>query len=159
MTEQNVAESPQRAPVHQEAELKQAADRMHVLFVCIHNAGRSQMALGFFSHLVGDRAAGWSGGSEPAAVVNPLVVEAMAERGIDITAEYPKQWTDEIVRAADVVIDMGCGDTVPILSGHRYEHWPIPDPADQDIEEIRAVRDEIEIRTRRLIGNLGLAPV
>ncbi|NNH70529.1 arsenate reductase ArsC [Nocardia uniformis] len=130
-----------------------------VLFVCTHNAGRSQMALGFFNHLVGGRATAWSGGSAPAAQINPLVVQAMSERGIDITAEYPKPWTDELVRAADVVIDMGCGDTDPIMSGHRYEQWPLPDPAGHDIEEIRAIRDQIEIRIRRLIGNLRLAPV
>lgn len=127
-----------------------------VLFVCTHNAGRSQMALGFFADLVGDRAAGWSGGSTPDAVVNPLVVAAMAERGVDITAEFPKPWTDELMRAADVVVDMGCGDTDPILSGHRYEQWPLRDPAGQGIDEIRVIRDEIEHRVRRLITNLGL---
>ncbi|MFI6871587.1 arsenate reductase ArsC [Nocardia sp. NPDC050406] len=128
-----------------------------VLFVCTHNAGRSQMALGFFTHFVGDRAAGWSGGSQPGAAINPLVVEAMAERGVDITTEYPKPYTDELMRAADVVIDMGCGDTDPILSGHRFEQWPLRDPAGQGIEEVRAIRDEIEVRIRRLVVNLHLA--
>ncbi|WP_067714653.1 arsenate reductase ArsC [Nocardia yamanashiensis] len=127
-----------------------------VLFVCTHNAGRSQMAQGFFNHLVGDSAFGWSGGSSPNVLVNPLVVTAMAERGIDITAEFPKPWTDEFVRAADVVVDMGCGDTDPLVSGHRFEQWPLPDPAGQTMEEIRAIRDEIEIRVHRLAINLGL---
>ncbi|WP_067536652.1 arsenate reductase ArsC [Nocardia crassostreae] len=127
-----------------------------VLFVCTHNAGRSQMALGFFTHLTGDLACGWSGGSAPDTAVNPLVIEAMAERGIDITAEFPKPWTDELMRAADVVIDMGCGDTDPIVSGHRFEQWSLPDPAGQDIAEIRAIRDNIESRVRRLVANLGL---
>lgn len=128
-----------------------------VLFVCTHNAGRSQMALGFFTHLVGNRAAGWSGGSEPGSAINPLVVQAMAERGVDITDEYPKPYTDELMRAADVVIDMGCGDTDPIISGHRFEQWPLRDPAGQGLDEVRAIRDEIEVRIRRLVVNLHLA--
>lgn len=128
-----------------------------VLFLCTHNAGRSQMALGFFHHLVGDRAPAWSAGSTPDKVVNPLVVQAMTERGVDISTEFPKPWTDEFMRAADVVVDMGCGDDGPILSGHRYEQWPLPDPASHDIEEIRVIRDDIEHRVRRLITDLGLA--
>ncbi|GAB4585785.1 arsenate reductase ArsC [Nocardia sp. IFM 10818] len=128
-----------------------------VLFVCTHNAGRSQMALGFFTRLAGDRACGWSGGSAPDIAVNPLVVTAMAERGIDIAAEFPKPWTDELMRAADVVIDMGCGDTDPIVSGHRFEQWPLPDPAGQGLDDIRTIRDDIETRVRRLVANLGLA--
>ncbi len=127
-----------------------------VLFVCTHNAGRSQMAQGFFNHLVGAAASGWSGGSAPNVLVNPLVVTAMAERGIDISAEFPKPWTDEFVRAADVVVDMGCGDSDPLVTGHRFEQWPLPDPASQTIEEIRAIRDEIEVRVHRLAINLGL---
>ncbi len=94
-----------------------------MLFLCTHNAGRSQMAMGFFTHLAGDAAVAWSGGSEPGDEVNPAAVQAMAERGIDISHEYPKPWTDEIVQAADVVITMGCGDACPIFPGHRYEEW------------------------------------
>ena len=99
-----------------------------VLFLCVHNAGRSQMALGFFNHLAGDRAVAWSGGSEPGIEVNPAAVAAMAEVGIDIAKEYPKPWTDEIVQAADVVITMGCGDACPIFPGKRYEDWELDDP-------------------------------
>ncbi|MEV6097370.1 arsenate reductase ArsC [Nocardia sp. NPDC051981] len=127
-----------------------------VLFVCTHNAGRSQMALGFFNLLAGDRASGWSCGSAPNTVVNPLVVAAMAERGVDIADEFPKPWADELMRAADVVVDMGCGDTDPIIAGHRFEQWPLPDPAGGGIEEIRGIRDAIELRVRRLVANLGL---
>src|SRR6188474_230410 len=100
-----------------------------VLFLCVHNAGRSQMALGWFNHLAGDKAIAWSGGSEPAEEVNQAAVLAMAEVGIDIAAEFPKPWTEEVVRAADVVITMGCGDTCPLYHGKRYEDWEIEDPA------------------------------
>ncbi|MDT4937451.1 MAG: hypothetical protein QOG80_1122, partial [Pseudonocardiales bacterium] len=96
-----------------------------VLFLCVHNAGRSQMALGFFEHYAGDRAIAWSGGSEPAREVQPSAIAAMAERGIDISREYAKPWTDEVVRAADVVITMGCGDACPIFPGKRYEDWEL----------------------------------
>ena len=102
-----------------------------MLFLCTHNAGRSQMALGFFTHYAGDKAIAWSGGSEPGNEINPAAIEAMREVGIDITGEYPKPWTDEIVRAADVVITMGCGDACPIFPGKRYENWELPDPAGQ----------------------------
>jgi len=125
-----------------------------VLFLCVHNAGRSQMAMGFFSHLAGDRAVAWSGGSEPASSVNPAAVEAMRERGIDISAEFPKPWTDEVVRAADVVISMGCGDACPIFPGKRYEEWVLEDPAGLGIEAVRPVRDEIERRIRALLAEL-----
>ncbi|MGW5229872.1 arsenate reductase ArsC [Nocardia niigatensis] len=128
-----------------------------VLFVCKLNAGRSQMALGFFKRLAGDRASAWSCGSAPGVAVNPLVVAAMAERGVDIADEFPKPWADELMRAADVVIDMGCGDTDPIIAGHRFEQWPLPDPAGEGIDEIRGIRDDIELRVRRLVANLGLA--
>ncbi|MTE15250.1 arsenate reductase ArsC [Nocardia sp. CT2-14] len=128
-----------------------------VLFVCTHNAGRSQMALGFFNRLAGNRASAWSCGSAPDVAVNPLVVAVMAERGVDIADEFPKPWADELMRAADVIIDMGCGDTDPIIAGHRFEQWPLPDPVGEDIEEIRGIRDEIEVRVRRLVANLGLA--
>ena len=127
-----------------------------MLFLCVHNAGRSQMALGWFQRLAGDRAVAWSGGSEPGPEVNPAAVEAMAEVGIDITEEFPKPWTDEIVRAADVVITMGCGDACPIFPGKRYEDWPLDDPAGQDVRAVRPIRDEIERRVRILLDSLGV---
>lgn len=130
-----------------------------VLFLCVHNAGRSQMAMGFFQHLAGDRAVGWSGGSEPDHEINPSAVAAMAERGIDITGEFPKPWTDEIVRAADVVITMGCGDTCPVFPGKRYLDWELDDPAGKSVEDVRPVRDEIERRVRALLDELGVPAV
>jgi len=131
--------------------------RPTVLFLCVHNAGRSQMALGFFQHLAGDGAVAWSGGSEPGIEVNPAAVEAMAERGIDISTEFPKPWTDETVRAADVVVTMGCGDTCPIFPGKRYEEWILDDPAGRGLDDVRAVRDEIERRVRSLLDDLGVS--
>jgi protein-tyrosine-phosphatase len=131
-------------------------DRPAVLFLCVHNAGRSQMALGFFRHLAGDRAVAWSGGSQPAAAVNPAAVEAMRERGIDISAEYPKPWTGEVVRAADVVVSMGCGDACPVVPGKRYEDWALDDPAGRGVAEVRPIRDEIERRVRDLLDRLGI---
>jgi arsenate reductase (thioredoxin) len=125
-----------------------------VLFLCTHNAGRSQMALGFFQHLAGDRAIAWSGGSEPATTVNPSAIAAMRERHIDISGEYPKPWTDEVVRAADVVVTMGCGDACPVFPGRRYEDWVLDDPAGFDVDDIRPIRDEIERRVRRLLAEL-----
>ena len=130
-----------------------------VLFLCIHNAGRSQMALGWFNHLAGHRAIAWSGGSEPADEINPAAVAAMAEVGIDITAAYPKPWTDEIVRAADVVITMGCGDACPFYPGKRYEDWELEDPAGQGVEAVRPIRDEIAERVRALLRSLDIEPV
>ncbi len=127
-----------------------------VLFLCVHNAGRSQMALGFFHHLAGDRAIAWSGGSEPGHEINPSAITAMAERGIDISREYPKPWTDEIVRAADVVITMGCGDACPVFPGKRYLDWALDDPAGKSLEDVRPVRDEIERRVRGLLDELGV---
>lgn len=128
--------------------------RRVVLFLCVHNAGRSQMALGFFRHLAGDAAIGWSGGSEPGTEVNPAAVQAMAERGIDISQEFPKPWTDEVVRAADVVISMGCGDACPIFPGKRYLDWTVDDPAGRGVEDVRPIRDEIERRVRGLLVDL-----
>jgi protein-tyrosine-phosphatase len=125
-----------------------------VLFLCTHNAGRSQMALGFFSHLAGDRAVAWSGGSEPGNQVNAAAIAAMRERGIDISGEYPKPWTDEVVRAADVVITMGCGDACPVFPGTRYENWDLDDPAGLDVAEVRPIRDELERRVRQLLDDL-----
>jgi len=128
-----------------------------VLFLCVHNAGRSQMAMGFFTHLAGDAAVAWSGGSEPESAVNPAAIEAMRERGIDISGEYPKPWTDDVVRAADVVISMGCGDACPIFPGKRYEEWVLDDPAGLDVDAVRPVRDEIERRVRTLLGELNVS--
>ena len=125
-----------------------------VLFLCVHNAGRSQMAMGFFRHLAGNRAVAWSGGSEPADRVNPSAVAAMREVGIDISGEFPKPWTDEVVRAADVVVTMGCGDTCPVFPGKRYEDWMLEDPAGQDVAAVRPIRDEIERRVRTLLAEL-----
>jgi protein-tyrosine-phosphatase len=127
-----------------------------VLFLCTHNAGRSQMALGWFNRLAEGRAVAWSGGSEPAAELNPAAVQAMAEVGIDITEEFPKPWTGEIVQAADVVVTMGCGDACPIFPGKRYADWTLDDPAGQDLEAVRPIRDEIERRVRDLLGSLGV---
>jgi len=128
-----------------------------VLFLCVHNAGRSQMALGWFNHVAGDRAIARSGGSEPAAEINPSAVAAMNEVGIDIAEESPKRWTDEVVRAADVVVSMGCGDACPVYPGTRYEDWELDDPAGQGIEAVRPIRDEIETRVRKLLTDLGVA--
>ncbi len=133
-------------------------DTPTVLFLCTHNAGRSQIALGFFNRLAGEQAVAWSGGSEPAEEINPAAVAVMAEIGIDITGEYPKPWTDEIVRAADVVVTMGCGDTCPFFPGKRYENWELADPAGQSIDAVRPIRDDIENRVRRLLGELGINP-
>lgn len=125
-----------------------------VLFLCTHNAGRSQMALGFFTHLAGDDAVAWSGGSEPGDAINPSAVAVMAEVGIDITGEFPKPWTDEIVQAADVVITMGCGDTCPIFPGKSYRDWILDDPAGKGVEAVRPIRDQIRRRVQDLIDEL-----
>lgn len=132
-----------------------ATDRKpSVLFLCVHNAGRSQMALGWFKHLAGDRAVAWSGGSEPVAGLNPGVLAAMAEVGIDISHEFSKPWTDEFVLAADVVITMGCGDACPLLPGKHYEDWELDDPAGKTVDQIRPIRDEIRDRVANLIEKL-----
>jgi arsenate reductase (thioredoxin) len=127
-----------------------------VLFLCVHNAGRSQMALGFFQHFAGDRAVAWSGGTEPGHEINPAAIAAMRERGIDITAEFPKPWTEEIVRAADVVITMGCGDACPLYPGKRYLDWELDDPAGKTVDDVRPIRDEIERRVRHLLDELHI---
>ncbi len=127
-----------------------------VLFLCVHNAGRSQMAMGFLTAFAGENAVAWSGGSEPGGIINPAAVDAMAEVGIDISEEFPKPWTDEIVRAADVVITMGCGDACPIFPGKRYEEWTLEDPAGLGVESIRPIRDEIEQRVRTLLAELNV---
>ena len=133
-----------------------SSDKPRVLFLCVHNAGRSQMAAGWLDHLAGDRVDVFSGGSEPASTVNPVAVEAMAEVGIDIGTEFPKPWTDEIIRAADVVVTMGCGDACPVYPGKRYEDWVLDDPAGLGVEAVRPIRDEIRGRVEKLIAELGL---
>ncbi|MEH0826495.1 MULTISPECIES: arsenate reductase/protein-tyrosine-phosphatase family protein [unclassified Micromonospora] len=116
----------------------------------------SQMALGFFTHLAGEHAIAWSGGSEPGIGINPAAIAAMAERGIDISEEFPKPWTDEVVRAADVVVAMGCGDACPVFPGTRFENWNVEDPAGLDLAGVRPIRDEIERRVRRLLDELNV---
>ncbi|MBV1949666.1 arsenate reductase ArsC [Streptomyces sp. BV129] len=128
-----------------------------VLFVCVHNAGRSQMASAFLTHLAGDRVQVRSAGSAPADTVNPAVVAALAEVGIDISAEVPKVLTVEAVRGSDVVITMGCGDTCPVFPGKRYLDWRLTDPAGQGIDAVRPIRDEIEHRVRALIEEIAPA--
>jgi arsenate reductase len=128
-----------------------------VLFLCVHNAGRSQMAAGFMRFLAGQRVEVFSGGSEPAGSLNEVVVEAMAEKGVDISAEIPQPWADEIVRAADVVVTMGCGDACPVFPGKRYVDWELADPSGQSLEAVRRIRDEIESRVTTLL--FELAPV
>jgi arsenate reductase (thioredoxin) len=130
------------------------ADKPSVLFVCVHNAGRSQMAAGYLRHLAGDTIEVRSAGSEPAERINPVAVQAMAEEGIDITAEQPKILTTEAVKASDVVITMGCGDTCPFYPGKRYEDWVLDDPAGQGIDVVRPIRDEIRHRVEHLIEDL-----
>ena len=125
-----------------------------VLFLCTHNAGRSQMALGWFTALAGEHATAWSGGSDPGADLNPAAVETMREVGIDIAKEFPKPWTEEILKAADVVVTMGCGDACPIFPGKRYEDWALDDPAGKSLEEVRPIRDEIRTRVRGLLEEL-----
>ncbi|MEU5440350.1 arsenate reductase ArsC [Streptomyces griseofuscus] len=129
-------------------------DLPSVLFVCVHNAGRSQMAAAFLTHLAGDHVQVRSAGSAPAATVNPAVVAAMAEAGIDVSAEIPKVLTVDAVRSSDVVITMGCGDTCPVFPGKRYLDWQLPDPAGQGVAAVRPIRDEIERRVRDLLTEL-----
>lgn len=130
-----------------------------VLFLCVRNAGRSQMALGWLRHLAGQGALAWSGGSAPGSGLDPNAEAAMAEVGIDISGEFPKPWTDEIVRGADLVVTMGCGDACPVVPGQRYEDWALPDPAGRPIDEVRPIRDEIGRRVGELLGRLGVRSV
>jgi arsenate reductase len=129
-----------------------------VLFLCVHNAGRSQMAAGWLRHLAGDAVVVWSAGSEPTSEINSAAMAAMGEVGVDITAEFPKPWDDDIVRAADVVITMGCGDACPVYPGKRYEDWNLDDPAGKDVEAVRPIRDEIQRRVEALMASLGIEP-
>jgi arsenate reductase len=128
--------------------------RPEVLFVCVHNAGRSQMAAGLLDHHAGGRVVVRSAGSAPAAEINPAVVDAMREIGIDISKEYPKPLRDEAVQASHVVITMGCGDACPIYPGKRYEDWEFEDPAGKSVDQVRPIRDEIDRRIRALLGEL-----
>jgi arsenate reductase (thioredoxin) len=130
------------------------ADKPSVLFVCVHNAGRSQMAAGYLNQLSGGQIEVRSAGSEPAKKINPVAVQAMAEDGIDIATETPKILTTEAVKASDVVVTMGCGDTCPFYPGKRYEDWVLDDPAGQDINHVRPIRDEIRRRVEQLISEL-----
>jgi arsenate reductase (thioredoxin) len=130
------------------------ADRPSVLFVCVHNAGRSQMAAGYLNQLSGGEIEVRSAGSEPADKINPIAVQAMAEDGIDIAAERPKILTAEAVKASDVVITMGCGDSCPYYPGKRYEDWVIDDPAGQDLDHVRPIRNQIRQRVENLIGEI-----
>ena len=129
-------------------------ERPEVLFVCVHNAGRSQMAAGLVELRSGGRVGVRSAGSAPADEINPAVVEAMAEVGVDLSREFPKPVTDDAVRASDVVITMGCGDACPIFPGKRYEDWTLDDPAGQDLETVRRIRNEIDARVQTLILEL-----
>ena len=131
--------------------------RPSVLFVCVHNAGRSQMAAGFLAHLSGGAVEVLSAGSLPADRINPVAVEAMLEVGVDIRTNSPKVLTTEAVQASDVVITMGCGDVCPVFPGKRYQDWALDDPAGQGIESVRPIRDEIRARVERLLGELGVA--
>lgn len=130
-------------------------DRPSVLFVCVHNAGRSQMAAAYLEHLSGGAVEVRSAGSAPAEVVNPAVVEVMAEDGIDLAGAHPKLLTDEAVRESDVVVTMGCGDACPVYPGKRYEDWELADPAGQGAAAVRPIRDEIRARVEALIASLG----
>ncbi len=125
-----------------------------VLFLCVHNAGRSQMAAGWMRHIAGDDVDVFSGGSEPAKMVNQAAVAAMAEKGIDIGTEIPQPWSDEIIRAADVVVTMGCGDACPLFPGKRYVDWELDDPSGKSVEDVRPIRDDIEQRVRSLLAEL-----
>lgn len=134
-------------------------ERPEVLFVCVHNAGRSQIAAALTKALGGGRVVVRSAGSAPAAEIDPNVVRAMAEAGIDLSEEFPKPLTDDAVRSADVVITMGCGDACPVYLGKRYLDWEIPDPSGQPIEVVRAVREDIRKRVLKLLGELGIGVI
>lgn len=130
------------------------SDRPAILFLCVHNAGRSQMAAGWARHLGGARVEVYSAGSEPADRVNPAAVEAMAEVGIDIAGSVPARWTDDLIRTVDVVVTMGCGDSCPFVPGTTYEDWELADPAGLGIEAVRPIRDEIRRRVEELLARL-----
>ena len=139
--------------------MTETTDRPSILFVCVHNAGRSQMAAGLLSAMSGGAVEVLSAGSMPASEINPVAVDAMLEVGIDIRAERPKVLTTQAVQASDVVITMGCGDACPIFPGKRFEDWKLEDPAGQGIESVRPIRDEIRERVLTLLHELGVEPV
>jgi len=150
-----VATGPARITIHPaERLLKNVPEKPTVLFVCVHNAGRSQMAAGYLAQLAGDRIEVLSAGSAPADQINPVAVEAMAEEGVDIASEQPKVLTNEAVQESDVVITMGCGDECPYFPGKRYEDWKLDDPAGQGLDAVRPIRDEIRTRVESLIADL-----
>jgi arsenate reductase len=132
-----------------------SATRPAVLFLCVHNAGRSQMAAALLTARAGDRIAVYSAGSAPGETLNPAVVAAMAELGLDISAEKPKRLTDDMALRSDVIVTMGCGDECPVYPGKRYVDWELPDPAGKDVDEVRSIRDDIALRVERLIVELG----
>lgn len=139
-----------------EADSAKSGPRPAVLFLCVQNAGRSQMAAAWLEHLAGDAVDVYSGGSQPGSEVHPVAIEAMAEVGIDISSCFPKPWTDEIVSAADIIITMGCGDVCPVYPAKRYQDWAVSDPKDLGVEAVRPIRDDIESRVRALLGELGV---
>lgn len=141
-----------------QSDKKITKDVPEVLFVCVHNAGRSQMAAGLLSKLAKGRVHVRTAGSDPAERINPAVEETLREVGVDLSQEFPKPLTDEFVRAADAVITMGCGDACPIYPGKRYEDWELEDPAGKDVETVRRIRDEIEVRVRTLLDELAVPP-
>jgi arsenate reductase (thioredoxin) len=151
-----MSESP-TSPSSPSGGVKLSTDRPAVLFLCVHNAGRSQMAAGWLRAIAGDQVDVFSGGSDPGVEVNAAAIEAMNEVGIDISNEFPKPWTDEIARAADVIITMGCGDACPIFPGKRYEDWELQDPAGQTVAFVREVRDDIKQRVEALVASLQVS--
>ncbi len=145
-----------RQRLHSLARAEGKVDRAvpSVVFLCVHNAGRSQMAAGWLTALAGDRVEVYSGGSDPASEVNPAAVAAMAEVGVDISTEFPKPWTDEVIRGADVIVTMGCGDACPVYPGKRSLDWELTDPAGKGVEAVRPIRDEIRGRVEALMAEL-----
>ncbi len=137
--------------------MPEQTDKPAVLFLCVHNAGRSQMGAGWLRHLGAGRVNVFSAGSNPGSDTNPAAIAAMAEVGIDISSYRPQRWTDDMVRAVDVVVSMGCGDTCPVYPGKRYEDWELTDPSGQPIEVVREVRDEIRARVEELLRSLGFS--
>lgn len=153
-----LAERFARQQLHARARVSSEShsEMLVVLFLCNHNAGRSQMALGYFNHFAGGGAVAWSGGSEPQGEINPAAIAVMAERGIDISGEFPKPWTGEIVQAADVIVTMGCGELGPAVPSRRYENWALDDPAGKDLPDVRLIRNEIERRVLWLLDDLRI---
>ncbi|HEV7720733.1 MAG TPA: arsenate reductase ArsC [Iamia sp.] len=148
--------SPGFAHLLRHRDRRRPPDRPTVVFLCGHNAGRSQMARGWFTRLAGDQADAWSGGSEPADQVNPIAVAAMAEVGVDISGERPRRWTESMLEAADIVVTMGCGDTCPFVPGTRHEDWVLEDPAGRDLAAVRPIRDALRTCGDALLASLDL---